>query len=154
MDQHLINLYYHYFQLTYLNKSHLHIGVMLFKHNFEFISILPCIVSFKHVSLSILFISILLKVFLSTIADIIYGLISCPVAKSISFIYPLNTTVSMLLYISLSNIFFYDIKCYRIYCLIIYIYFYSFSLIWYQILYYLFVFLYSYSFSEMLILPA
>ena len=32
---------------------------MLFKHNFEFISILPCIVSFKHVSLSILFISLL-----------------------------------------------------------------------------------------------
>ena len=115
---------------------------MLFKHNFEFISILPCIVSFKHVSLSILFISILLKVFLSTIADIIYGLISCPVAKSTSFIYPLNTTVSMLLYISLSNIFFMVLSATE-YIVWLYILFLSFSLIGIGFILSI-VFLYSY----------
>ena len=115
---------------------------MLFKHNFEFISILPCIVSFKHVSLSILFISILLKVFLSTIADIIYGLISCPVAKSTSFIYPLNTTVSMLLYISLSNIFFMTLSATE-YIVWLYILFLSFSLIGIDFILSI-VFLYSY----------
>ena len=80
--------------------------------------------------------------YLSQSRLLIYGLISCPVAKSISFIYPLNTTVSMLLYISLSNIFFMTLSATE-YIVWLYILFLSFSLIGIDFILSI-VFLYSY----------